>query len=884
MRVVLLKENNRVEEIPDEAVQEGFTRGDYGFVPGERVRVYRRDANDFGTMAPEEARDLILAGGGRVATHAEVQERNLTDRYGSVASGLATVAESAADAATLGAYGAVASAVAPEYGRDIGRRRKANKTERAVGTGIGTVVPLLIPGAGELAGAGSAVRGAAAVGRAATAPLRATAALGRIAETAAARALGEGAVSTAGRVAQRVLPSVVGGAAEGAAIAGAQTISEGVLGDEELTAERLLANIGLGALAGGGIGGGVTGLGMAGAAGARAAGKGVRRLYEAATGSPLSQAIAERYLRTAAPGGRRELLETFLRGSESRAARRAVVDSADDAVASATRQIRSSVDNLDSVDQELTSLARRSNPESLGRLVPAKRIPEQVNAHANAIQGIESRLAQLETAGIYQPKALAKARQALDELPQQIRRAGPDNFGQALFSRTEGLRRTFTELAETADEGTGQALRGLSDDLGKHLGLEDIWGDAAKASRELDTVVNRARGSADNLRQSGIDDPNFARTVQNLDTDSRLSAVSEHANNQRAALDLIRRHGGDESAIARLESKLTAATKSTDDAKGLFKDRILNANRWQELQRLERSNQEDLFFDPSNVAGAIGFSLGGPKGAVAAKYATAAFTTPSRGISLLARLEQAQDFVRKRIDKGVQEWAKGAFAKGSAGARRTAARVASLRAEDFDKKAEQYSKADLAAGIQARISGWSNDAPNTAAMFTAKAAQAASEVQRRMPQPILQSGSLLPTKQAIPISKSEKLSWLRFTRAAENPMTMVEDLENRELSQESVEAVRTLYPKLFESVVAKVQEHLASADKLPPYKDRLQLGILLGVPTDPSLNPERIQATQTTYQVVRQVQNNAEGVRYSTQLKSPEQAQTTAQRIAQQDL
>jgi hypothetical protein len=64
------------------------------------------------------------------------------------------------------------------------------------------------------------------------------------------------------------------------------------------------------------------------------------------------------------------------------------------------------------------------------------------------------------------------------------------------------------------------------------------------------------------------------------------------------------------------------------------------------------------------------------------------------------------------------------------------------------------------------------------------------------------------------------------------------------MTREDVEALRAVYPRVYQEVVKRVLADLGTVEKLPPYHERLSLGLLLGAPTDPSLEPDFIQSMQ----------------------------------------
>ena len=84
----------------------------------------------------------------------------------------------------------------------------------------------------------------------------------------------------------------------------------------------------------------------------------------------------------------------------------------------------------------------------------------------------------------------------------------------------------------------------------------------------------------------------------------------------------------------------------------------------------------------------------------------------------------------------------------------------------------------------------------------------------------------------------EIAKWERYVRAAQRPMSILEDLESNEVTPEAAETVRTLYPRLFTAIQSEIVTKVAEAKNPLPYEERVQLGMMFDVPTDPSLAPE----------------------------------------------
>jgi hypothetical protein len=116
----------------------------------------------------------------------------------------------------------------------------------------------------------------------------------------------------------------------------------------------------------------------------------------------------------------------------------------------------------------------------------------------------------------------------------------------------------------------------------------------------------------------------------------------------------------------------------------------------------------------------------------------------------------------------------------------------------------------------------------------------------------LPKGVEAPTPFAAPLppTRQQVQGWLAKLRAVENPASILDDIAEGKLTVEAVDAVRTVYPETFRDIQAQMVERLAKLQakgKAPAYAQRIQLGLLLGIPSDPTMTPEVMQAVQGSY-------------------------------------
>jgi hypothetical protein len=137
-------------------------------------------------------------------------------------------------------------------------------------------------------------------------------------------------------------------------------------------------------------------------------------------------------------------------------------------------------------------------------------------------------------------------------------------------------------------------------------------------------------------------------------------------------------------------------------------------------------------------------------------------------------------------------------------------------------------------------------APNTTTAADALAVQAALFIGSKLPKRSSQPGMLDMFNKPRPPSKFDLSKLERYVDAVENPMSVFENMERGRLSSEGVEALKTVYPNLYERLQSSVLEAVGKNPKMP-YSQKLQLGMLLDIPTDESLVPENIMGLQSTF-------------------------------------
>jgi len=96
-------------------------------------------------------------------------------------------------------------------------------------------------------------------------------------------------------------------------------------------------------------------------------------------------------------------------------------------------------------------------------------------------------------------------------------------------------------------------------------------------------------------------------------------------------------------------------------------------------------------------------------------------------------------------------------------------------------------------------------------------------------------------------SDAEISQFMRYAQAIDDPLIVLREAKAGTLSRAHVEAVKAVYPGLYDEIRANVMRSLVVSKKELGYQQRIQLGILLDIPTDKTLSPDFLRAIQATY-------------------------------------
>lgn len=140
------------------------------------------------------------------------------------------------------------------------------------------------------------------------------------------------------------------------------------------------------------------------------------------------------------------------------------------------------------------------------------------------------------------------------------------------------------------------------------------------------------------------------------------------------------------------------------------------------------------------------------------------------------------------------------------------------------------------------------DAPATTAAAMTTATRAVAYLQQNAPKAPAEAFDVPALRRQWKPSDAEMARWERMVAAVDNPGGVLEDMAAGRVTKEAVEALRAVYPKLYDATRNKLLERLATHDKALDLQRRVRLGILFGVPMDDSMKPARFSQLQSSFQ------------------------------------
>lgn len=118
---------------------------------------------------------------------------------------------------------------------------------------------------------------------------------------------------------------------------------------------------------------------------------------------------------------------------------------------------------------------------------------------------------------------------------------------------------------------------------------------------------------------------------------------------------------------------------------------------------------------------------------------------------------------------------------------------------------------------------------------------------QHMPKDPLAGRYLTPDASGWEPSDSELSKFHRRMAVVQDPKVAMTKIADGSVSPEEMDALKTVYPEIFNKLRAQMTEQLMVKGVKIPYDKRIAIGTLFGIPTDPSLEPEMVAKLQSTF-------------------------------------
>lgn len=848
-------EGNQVQIGSAREARARFDAGTLGFRNDQPVYV-QRPTGEIDRVLGTDAVQQALRSGSRLASHRSVVEARQRGVYESTGAVVTGAAEALVSGATLGLSRLGREGVAGEGAQERFRQVRERSPIAVQGAEIaGMLLPAVAGGLPSVAGRGLAAR-----------------------------------------VATGVAEGAIGGAEYGAH----EVITEAALGGPEITAERLATSIGGNALLGA-AGGGVLSLGGAAVgAGFRRTRRalsdtvaGITRQWESRGGGALADGLAETFVGVMSAGRQehRAILGEALPFTESGRRVMRWVNEGRAPLEAAIPRIRSQIDSSAAITDAAEAFARGEMKRApIERAIAINTFDDAANAALAATQSARRTAQELadntitQHAGNRMGRILDDATTGLDEAiargtaaaTDAERRAAMTDIFLSVDRAKRGIGPVTNGLQRTSGEGFAMGQRAYRE-LQEHLELDTLYGGAAAIQRDVNAswaphLANERQFQSMFLAPSGrmgvgsdafrvqmTADPakigTYLRTLGTPDGALQEEIFTAQIVNQQRLAETISRHMDVTPELrSQITAGSTAARQLQSEMTGLT-ERARVLNQWRALERSQAATSEVM---GAGLGAAIGGLVGGLPGAAIGGGLVGALRRPATLYRTLGGIDRVTRGIRDSISRGVRSYSEKAAERAAAGvagrrsatlravvapATRQAYRLAVQRAVDFTGNPVASS-----AAFASRTEELRRSAPRTAAALETVAHRAAGFLASRVPPGSQPRPDLLQPQHHEPrVSTVEMSRFLRYARAVDNPLSVIDDLKDGRLSSEAVEAVREVYPELHAEIVRNVVEQLASERNRFGYEDRVQLGLLLGITSDPSLEPRFVASIQAMY-------------------------------------
>jgi hypothetical protein len=259
------------------------------------------------------------------------------------------------------------------------------------------------------------------------------------------------------------------------------------------------------------------------------------------------------------------------------------------------------------------------------------------------------------------------------------------------------------------------------------------------------------------------------------------------------------------------------------------------------------------------LRGALGATVGGylgdKEGAIAGGFIGAA-SKPYHVLKALTKLEAASSksfgTMTKVVNKAIDSLTGETFRKASvSGLSQKPGNTLNDRRKNFKKRAQFLTQMsdvnNMADEIENRI-GDMRDTPMIGSALASQFAKTAQFLQSKVPSDPIMAQSITAGRSPWEPSDYELAKFERYVEAAEDPERVLTKIASGSVSPEHIETLKVLYPSTYQRLQDGVMDAIMKPNTKLSYEQRINIGSLLDIPTDPTLQTSFVTAMQANYQ------------------------------------
>jgi len=280
------------------------------------------------------------------------------------------------------------------------------------------------------------------------------------------------------------------------------------------------------------------------------------------------------------------------------------------------------------------------------------------------------------------------------------------------------------------------------------------------------------------------------------------------------------------------------------------------------------------------VLGGIGYGLGDIPGLLLAGTKKLADSNFKNKLVVLSGIEKANENVSRRLKQAADTFLDKNIRKASRLASTKILMTSSLAAFEGEQpknkeqafqniqKNLQELKADPSKLLERTVKAGSvisQYAPQTATVVGERLVRAVDFLDQKIPKPNHEAPSLTAYSRPFTPSSMQLAQFERYLQVIENPLSVMEDLEQGTLTREHVQALQQVYPMFYNRLREFMSERLQDYSEPLSYSKRVQVSILLDLVGDDSLIGKNIAALQSNLQPGEQEQASGQPMVKPTQ-------------------